>query len=100
MGGSSGAVLPASPARAFRLTDQHSRTVTLAGAHGRVTVLAFLFSWSVVSALSSQGFNHFSPAAGQLIVIVVLAALAGVVAAIWPARRASRLNVLEAITTE
>jgi putative ABC transport system permease protein len=63
-------------------------------------VIAFLFSWSVVSALSSQGFNHFSPAVGQLIVIVILAALAGVVAAIWPARRAAKLDVLRAIATE
>jgi putative ABC transport system permease protein len=62
--------------------------------------VAFLFSWSVVSALSDQGFNHFSAAPVQLTVIVVLAALAGVVAAIWPARRASRIDVLRAIASE
>jgi putative ABC transport system permease protein len=33
-------------------------------------------------------------------VIVVLAALAGLVAAIWPARRAAKLDVLQAISTE
>jgi putative ABC transport system permease protein len=62
--------------------------------------IAFLFSWSVVSALSSQGFNHFSAAPVQLIVIVILAAIAGVIAAIWPARRASKLDVLRAIASE
>ena len=35
-----------------------------------------------------------------VIILLVLAALAGVVAAIGPARRASRLNVLEALAYE
>jgi putative ABC transport system permease protein len=37
---------------------------------------------------------------GQLAAITLVAAMAGVVAAILPARRASRLNVLAAIATE
>ncbi len=37
---------------------------------------------------------------GTLAVYVVLAALAGVLAAIWPARRAAKLNVLESISYE
>jgi putative ABC transport system permease protein len=36
----------------------------------------------------------------QLLVVAVLAGLAGVVAAIAPSRRAARLNVLQAVTTE
>jgi putative ABC transport system permease protein len=36
----------------------------------------------------------------QLAVFVVLAALVGVLAAVWPARRAARMDVLRAITTE
>jgi putative ABC transport system permease protein len=67
---------------------------------GLGVAVAFLFSWSVVSALSDQGFNHFSAAPVQIIVIVVLAALAGVVAAIWPARRAAKVDVLRAISSE
>jgi len=35
-----------------------------------------------------------------LIIIIVLAGLAGVVAAILPSRRAAKLNVLRAIVTE
>jgi putative ABC transport system permease protein len=35
-----------------------------------------------------------------LIIIVLLAGLAGVVAAILPSRRAAKLNVLRAIVTE
>jgi putative ABC transport system permease protein len=36
----------------------------------------------------------------QLAVLAVLAGLAGVVAAIAPSRRAARLDVLRAVTTE
>jgi putative ABC transport system permease protein len=35
-----------------------------------------------------------------LVVLTILAAIAGVVAAIPPARRASRVDVLRAVTTE
>jgi putative ABC transport system permease protein len=38
--------------------------------------------------------------AGQLAAVTLLAALAGMAAAVLPARRASRLNVLAAIATE
>jgi putative ABC transport system permease protein len=37
---------------------------------------------------------------GTLIVFVIAAILAGIVAAIFPARRAARLNVLEALQYE
>jgi putative ABC transport system permease protein len=50
--------------------------------------------------LKDQGFTRFSIPVGQLVFISVLAGFAGVIAAIWPARRAARLNVLEAIATE
>jgi putative ABC transport system permease protein len=50
-------------------------------------------------ALSDQGFTLQIPVA-SLIVFLVLAALAGVLAAIPPARRASRLDVLEALAYE
>jgi putative ABC transport system permease protein len=33
-----------------------------------------------------------------LIIFVILAAIAGMLAAIWPARRAARTNVLAALT--
>jgi putative ABC transport system permease protein len=35
-----------------------------------------------------------------LVIFLLLAALLGLGAATWPARRAARLNVLEAIATE
>ena len=37
---------------------------------------------------------------GQLVIYVVIAGIFGVLAAVWPARRAARLDVLQAIATE
>jgi len=64
------------------------------------TVIGLGFAASLVQAMEKQGFNSFTIPAQQLAVIVVLAALAAVGAAALPARRAARLDVLEAITTE
>jgi putative ABC transport system permease protein len=36
----------------------------------------------------------------QLVVFVLLAGVVGVLAALWPAHRAAKLDVLRAITTE
>jgi putative ABC transport system permease protein len=63
-------------------------------------VIGVVFAWALVKALSDQGIKVFNAAPGQLLVIFVLAAIFGVFAAIWPARRASKLDVLQAISTE
>ena len=62
--------------------------------------IGLFFGWAMSFALKDQGFTRFSVPITQLIVISFLAAIAGVIAAIWPARRAARLNVLAAIATE
>jgi putative ABC transport system permease protein len=56
-------------------------------------------AWGVVHALADQGVTQFVVPAVQVGVIVTLAGLAAVLAAAAPARRASKLNVLEAIAT-
>jgi putative ABC transport system permease protein len=58
------------------------------------------FGWTIVRALNSQGITEFSLPAGQLVLFVVAAALAGILAAVLPGRRAARIDVLRAITTE
>jgi putative ABC transport system permease protein len=63
-------------------------------------VIGLFFGWALVQALRSNGFNHLTVPVGQLAVVVVVAALAGVGAAILPGRRAARLDVLHAIATE
>jgi putative ABC transport system permease protein len=63
-------------------------------------VIGVLFGWALQQALKNEGVSEFVVPVGQLIVYLVLAGLAGVLAAIWPARRAAKLNVLEAISYE
>jgi putative ABC transport system permease protein len=63
-------------------------------------VVGIGYGWALVRALRSQGIEHFSVPVTLLIVAVVLAAIAGTLAAVWPARRAAKLDVLEAIATE
>jgi putative ABC transport system permease protein len=61
------------------------------------TAIGIGFSWALVQALHDQGIDHWTVPVQQLTVIVVLAAIAAVVTAAIPARRASKLDVLEAI---
>jgi putative ABC transport system permease protein len=63
-------------------------------------VIGVLFGIAMQRALKGVGVTKLAIPVGQLVVYMVIAGLAGVVAAIWPARRASRLNVLEAISYE
>ncbi len=56
--------------------------------------------WALVLAQRSQGYTVFSVPYVRLLIVVILAGLAGVVAAILPSRRAAKLSVLRAIVTE
>jgi putative ABC transport system permease protein len=61
--------------------------------------VGLFFGWAVVHALADQGIERLLVPLGQLLWITVLAGGAGVVAALLPARRAARLDVLDAIAT-
>ena len=63
-------------------------------------VLGMLLGWAIVAAMHSQGVTSLVFPVPQLLVLTAAAGLAGVVAAILPSRRAARLNVLQAVTTE
>jgi putative ABC transport system permease protein len=63
------------------------------------TVLGVVFAALVSRPLADEGFTLSYPI-GTLLTLLVLAALAGVIAAIGPARRASRLDVLRALAYE
>ncbi|OLE30349.1 MAG: hypothetical protein AUG44_01420 [Actinobacteria bacterium 13_1_20CM_3_71_11] len=63
-------------------------------------VVGAFFGWTVVRALHNSGISEFSVPVGTLIGFVVFAALAGVLAAVFPGRRAARIDVLRAVTTE
>jgi putative ABC transport system permease protein len=63
------------------------------------TILGIVFAIIVSRPLASQGFVFIVPI-GSLIVFFILAGIAGVLAAIPPARRAAKVDVLRAVTTE
>jgi putative ABC transport system permease protein len=58
------------------------------------------FGWALQQALEPEGITELEIPVIQLAYYVVFAALAGVLAAIWPARQAAKLNVLESIAYE
>lgn len=62
--------------------------------------IGVLFGWALVTSLADEGIGELAVPYGQLVAYLAVAALAGVLAALLPARRASRLDVLEAISTE
>ena len=62
--------------------------------------IGLFFGWSVVRALRDNGITNFAIAPGQLIIVVVVLAIASVGAAILPARRAAKLDILRAISSE
>ena len=62
-------------------------------------VLGLVFATLIAQPLKDEGFTLSYPV-GALLVLLVLAALAGVLAAILPARRASRLDVLQSLQYE
>jgi len=62
--------------------------------------LGLVFGVALQRSQSDSGIEVLSVPYVQLLVFVVLAALVGVLAAVWPARRAARLDVLRAITTD
>ena len=62
--------------------------------------IGILFGWALQRALAGEGLTELAIPGGELVVYVVIAGLMGVLAAVLPARRAARLNVLQAISYE
>ena len=58
------------------------------------------FGWAVVRALADEGIDTLTVPVGSLAVVTVIAALAGAIAAVLPARRAARLDILKALAAE
>jgi putative ABC transport system permease protein len=62
--------------------------------------VGIFFGWALLRAFAEQGFEAFHIPVLQLVIYVVVAGLAGVVAAVAPGWRAARVDVLQAVTTE
>lgn len=63
-------------------------------------VIGMFFGWALVAALKDEGISEFRLPLGTLITYVFIAGIAGVGASVFPARRASKIDVLRAITVE
>jgi putative ABC transport system permease protein len=72
--------------------------IALFGTVGGLALGVFL-GWALVQAASASGFATFAAPAGQVAVVLVAGAVAGLLAGLGPARRAARLDVLAAIAT-
>lgn len=63
-------------------------------------VLGVVFGVALLESLADEGLSTLRIPVGQLAAFVGASAVIGVLAAVWPARRAAKLDVLRAITTE
>jgi putative ABC transport system permease protein len=63
-------------------------------------VLGLIFGVGLQRALVDEGVSALAIPGVQLLIFMALSAVIGVLAAVWPARRAARMDVLRAITTE
>ncbi len=63
-------------------------------------VVGLFFGVVVTAALKSQGINVLSVPVVQILGLLIFGVIAGLLAAILPAHRAARLNILEAIAHE
>ena len=62
-------------------------------------VLGVGLGWVIVYALRDQGLSAFSVPVGTTVSILIMAFIIGILAAVYPAWRATRVNLLAAITT-
>ncbi|MFE2728014.1 ABC transporter permease [Kitasatospora sp. NPDC059327] len=83
-----------------RMVRLESVVISLFGA-GIGVVLGCYMAWGILGTLKSgmAGLTTTLPF-GQLLLFLVLAGVVGLVAAIWPARRASKLDILASIKTD
>jgi putative ABC transport system permease protein len=62
-------------------------------------ILGIGLGWVIVFALRDQGLTSFKLPVGPTIVIMVMSFIVGLFAAIYPAWRATRVNILDALNT-
>lgn len=82
-----------------RMVRWEAAIVSLFGATLGVAV-GLVFGYAASSAMPDSFLDRVAVPTGTLVGLLVLAVVAGLAAAILPARRAARLDVLRAITTE
>jgi putative ABC transport system permease protein len=82
-----------------RMVRYESVVIAMFGATLGLAV-GVMFGWALQRAMAEQGVDELSIPFGRLALYALAAAVIGVIAAIWPARRAARMDILRAITRE
>lgn len=82
-----------------RMIRYESIIIALFGALLGITMGAF-FAWALLQALEGEGISGYNVSFVQLGIYFLLAIVAGIIAAAWPARKAARMDVLKAIYHE
>jgi putative ABC transport system permease protein len=76
-------------------------SVIIAAIGGTVGLaLGLVWAWAFTSALESEDLFRFSVPAGRIVLLALLSLVAGAIAAVLPAWRASRLEIFDAIGRE
>ena len=58
------------------------------------------FGWATVEAMADQGIDTLTVPVASLAIVTLIAAVAGALAAVLPARRAARVDVLKALVAQ
>ncbi len=82
----------------WMVTHESVMTAMLGAVVG--SVLGVGLGWLMVQTFAAQGLSTFTVPGGQLVLWLFVAAVAGVLAAALPARKAARLDVLAAVSYE
>ncbi|AEH09635.1 MULTISPECIES: ABC transporter permease [Protofrankia] len=81
-----------------RMVRLEAVVIAVFGALLGVAVGSFL-GWALTIALKEQGIDTFAYPTPTIITVVIVGGLLGVLAAIFPARRAAKMDILRAIAT-
>jgi putative ABC transport system permease protein len=73
-----------------------SAIIALFGTALGLAIGTFL-GWAMVHALATGGVSHLAVPVGSLFTVAAIAAIAGIAAALVPARRAARIDILQAV---
>lgn len=63
-------------------------------------IMGIFFGWAILKSLEEIGFSHFSIPIAQILFYLIMSAFAGVIAAILPSYKASKMKILDAINYE